>query len=150
MIGYDSLRLATAALALVALTGCSAGYRNHGYMPPPETLEEITVGVDTRASVEETVGVPSTSGILDDSGFYYVRTRVRSFAYTAPKVVEREILAISFDQAGVVQNIERFGLEEGRVIALERRVTDPDSNRGAFLRSLLSSFGRLAPPNLGG
>ena len=36
----------------------------------------------------------------------------------------REIVAITFDDSGVVRNIERFGLEDGNVVALSRRVTD--------------------------
>jgi len=132
------------SLAL-ALSACVASYRNHGYIPPDELLEEIVVGIDTRDSVEETAGPPSSAGILSESGYYYVRSRVRSFAYQAPRVVERQVLAITFDEAGVVNNIERFGLEDGRVVTLERRVTETSVVDRTFLRQLISAIGRIGP-----
>jgi outer membrane protein assembly factor BamE (lipoprotein component of BamABCDE complex) len=144
----SAIRWIVAACLVLATSACVASYRNHGYVPPADQLDQIVVGIDTRASVEDTVGPPSSAGILQDSGYYYVRSRVRSFAYRAPEVVDREVLAITFDTNGVVQNIERFGLEDGRVITLERRVTESSVVDRTFLRQLLSSFGRIVPAGL--
>jgi outer membrane protein assembly factor BamE (lipoprotein component of BamABCDE complex) len=139
------IRWSVAAVLALSLGACTANYRTHGYLPPPEQLSEIVVGLDTRASVEDTVGPPSSSGILQDSGYYYVRSRIRSFAYFEPEVVEREVLAISFDANGVVSNIERFGLEDGRIVTLERRVTESSVVDRTFIRQLLGGLGRLTP-----
>jgi outer membrane protein assembly factor BamE (lipoprotein component of BamABCDE complex) len=147
-MGMAGIRWAVAFLLIVSTSACVAGYRNHGYIPPSEQLDEIVVGLDTRASVEDTVGPPSSAGILEAGGYYYVRSRVRSFAYFQPEVVEREVLAISFDGDGVVTNIERFGLEDGQVITLERRVTESSVVDRTFLRQLLGNFGRIAPAGL--
>ncbi|MFK7753605.1 MAG: outer membrane protein assembly factor BamE [Sedimentitalea sp.] len=134
--------------AFVALTGCVAIYRNHGYVPSEDQLADILVGIDTRDSVAETVGQPTASGVLDQTGFYYVATRFRHYGATAPRPVSRELVAISFDTRGVVQNIERFGLEDGRVIPLERRVTDPGVEDRTFLRQLIGNLGRIGPGQL--
>jgi hypothetical protein len=42
---------ALALCCLIVVTGCSATYRNHGYVPPEEDLQNLVVGVDTRATV---------------------------------------------------------------------------------------------------
>ncbi len=136
-----------AALALTM--SCAPTFQNHGYIPPAEDLEQIVVGIDTRSSVEESVGSPASSGVLNESGYFYVRSRVRTIGPLAPTVIERQVLAISFDEAGVVTNIERFGLEDGRVVPLSRRVTDSGVGSGTFLRQLLESIGRF-DPNFGG
>lgn len=137
------------ALVLIATTSaCVASYRNHGYIPSSDLLDEIIVGIDTRSSVEDTAGPPSSAGVTETGGYYYVRSRVRSFAYLEPQITEREVLAISFDSKGVVSNVERFGLEDGRVITLERRVTESSVVDRTFLRQLLSGLGRIAPPSL--
>jgi outer membrane protein assembly factor BamE (lipoprotein component of BamABCDE complex) len=141
-------RVAVAGLLCLALGACVASYRNHGYMPPPEDLAEIAIGVDTRDSVAEAVGSPTSAGLLNDSGYYYVRSRMRSFAYRAPQEIDREVLAITFDNRGVVRNIERFGMEEGRIVTLERRVTESSIVDRTFLRQLLGSLGRLTPSGL--
>ena len=111
-------RFIFAAALSGSLAACAPQFANHGYIPPQEDLDQIVVGVDTRASVEETIGTPATSGVVNESGFYYVRSRKRTFGAMAPKVIERQVLAVSFDSAGVVSNIERFGLERGQVVPL--------------------------------
>jgi outer membrane protein assembly factor BamE (lipoprotein component of BamABCDE complex) len=131
------------AAVTVSLTACSATYTNHGYIPLQEDLNLLVVGVDTRSSVEDSVGSPSSGGILNEGGYYYVRSRIRSFGPTAPKVVERQVLAISFDSAGMVSNIERFGSEDGNVVPLTRRVTDAAISNKTFLRQLLGNIGRI-------
>lgn len=147
MIRYTSkLRLGIVGIAILAMSACVASYRNHGYIPPEDIVSEIVVGVDTRDSVAEVAGSPSSAGLLSDSGYYYVRSRVRSFAYQAPKVIDRQVLAITFDVEGVVANIERFGLEDGRVITLERRVTESSVVDRTFLRQLLGGLGRIGFP----
>lgn len=139
------IRFGIAMAAILSTSACVATYRNHGYMPPPEQLDEIVVGVDTRDSVAETIGSPSSAGLLSDSGYYYVRSRMRNFAYRPTETIDREVLAITFDTNGTVANIERFGMEDGQVVALERRVTESSVVDRTFLRQILGSFGRLAP-----
>lgn len=143
-------RKAACAVALVAAVACTPIYKKHGYIPTPEELAEIKVGVDTRDTVLEKAGAPSSSGVLKDSGFYYVASRVRHYGPKRPEVVSRELVAISFDQRGVVRNIERFGLEDGYVIALERRVTDSGVQDKGFLRQLLGNIGSFNPANIPG
>ncbi|NDW51889.1 outer membrane protein assembly factor BamE [Aliiroseovarius sp. PrR006] len=136
-------QVAVAITLAIALTACSATYRNHGYMPVQEDVDLLVVGKDTRESVTEAIGKPGTSGLLADSGFYYVRSRFEHYLYNAPKEIDREVLAISFDSKGRVENIERFGLEDGQVIVLERRVTESNIKGVSFLRQLFGSFGRI-------
>jgi outer membrane protein assembly factor BamE (lipoprotein component of BamABCDE complex) len=112
-------------------------------MPPEEDLQQIVPGVDTRASVEELVGVPNASGVLNESGFYYIKSDVRHFGWQKPKVVDRQIVAITFSEGGIVENITSYGLEDGKVVPLNRRVTKSvDSNIG-FIRKLFGNLGGL-------
>lgn len=129
----------TACILIIA--GCSATFKYHGYAPSEIELSDVIVGADTRETVEEIIGKPSSSGILEDGSWYYVSTKVRHYTYKAPKAIERELVAVSFDDAGVVENIERFGLEDGRVIALNRRVTDLPVKGPSALSQIISNIG---------
>ncbi len=142
------LRLGIAIMVVASTSACVAMYRNHGYIPPQDQLDEIVIGVDTQDSVSETIGPPSSAGLLNDSGYYYVRSRMRVLGFRASETVDREVLAISFNGNGTVSNIERFGLEDGRVITLERRVTESSVVDRTFVRQLLGSFGRIRPAGL--
>ncbi len=140
------VRALLAILAVTVVTACSAQYRQHGYMPPEEELQNVIVGVDTRDTVAETIGVPTTSGILNDSGYYYIRSEVRHFAHRRPQVVDRTVLAIYFDQAGVVEDVVTYGLQDGQVVPLSRRVTQSGDSKLSFVRQL---FGNIGGFNLG-
>ncbi|MCG7492710.1 outer membrane protein assembly factor BamE [Thalassobius sp. Cn5-15] len=131
-------------VAALSVAGCSASYRNHGFVPPADELAGILVGVDTRDSVSENVGPPTTGGVINNSAYYYVQSRVRHFAYREPEVVGREVVAISFDGQGVVSNIERFGLEDGQVVPLSRRSTDGGIVDQGFIRQLLGNIGQVS------
>ena len=142
------LTLALAALVLLAFAGCSAVYRNHGYVPSEEELALVEVGKDTRETVAVTLGRPSAEGLLNDVGWYYVQSRWKHYGAWEPQEIDRQVVAVTFSEEGVVENIERFGLEKGRVVALSRRVTDSNIKGIGFLRQLFGNLGKLRADQL--
>ncbi len=149
MFGTEfSLKAVGMAIVLAFMTGlagCTALYENHGYVPPDEDLQQLVAGVDTRATVDDVIGAPSTTGLLGGGDYYYVRSRLKTFGMLRPEVVDRQVLAISFDQQGVVANIERFGLRDGRTVPLSRRVTDNSVEDKGFLQQIMGNLGKLNP-----
>lgn len=126
------------------IVACTPLYQNHGYVPSEEDLSAITVGVDTRDTVATAIGVPSASGVLDASGYYYIRSRFETIGPAEPRVIERQVVAVSFDQNGVVSAIERFDLKDGQVVPLTRRVTKGADIPNNFLQKLLSKIGSIS------
>ena len=144
-----AMRRKGAVLALVMLSAaCSPVIRNHGYVPPETELALLEVGTDTRETVAEKIGRPSTSGLLNDDGWYYVQSRYEHFGPREPREVAREVLAVTFDANGVVENIARFGLEDGKVVEISRRVTETNIKGLTLIQQLLGNFGRIQPGNL--
>lgn len=132
-------------VACLGLAACSATYTNHGYVPPDDLLAQISLG-DSRDAVSEVAGAPGSGGVIRNEAWFYTQYRVRNFTYNAPQVIERDIVAISFSDAGRVTNIERFGLDDGQIIQLSRRVTESSVRDIGFLQQILANFGRI---NLG-
>lgn len=141
-------RVLGGALLVGLLAACQPVYRNHGWAPKDADLAEISVGRDTRDSVREKIGEPSTSGVLTDSGWYYVESRWEHYGARAPREIDRQVVAVTFSTRGTVENVERFGLEHGQVVALSRRVSESGIKGVPFLRQLFSSFGRLSAGQL--
>ncbi len=139
---------ALAALLLVVLTACAPIQRFHGYAPSDTDLATIEVGRDTRDTVAEKIGRPGIGGVMEGSAWYYVQSDWVEYAYRAPVEVKREVVAISFTPAGQVANIERFGLEDGNVIALSRRVPDTGQTTAGILRGIFSNLGRFNPAQM--
>jgi len=128
-----------------ALAACAPIVRNHGYVPPDDQLRQLAVGRDSRAEVAELVGRPTTEGVLGEDAWYYVQSRFRQSGYRAPQEIDREVVAISFAADGRIENIERFGLERGRVVPLSRRVTEQNVKGVGFLRQLFGNIGQFNP-----
>ena len=132
-----------AGMALLTLVACATLYRNHGFVPTEAELAVLEVGVDTRETVATTIGRPSAQGLLNDVGWYYIQSRFKLVGGRAPQEVDRQVVAITFTEAGVVANIERFGLEAGQIVQLSRRVTAPNVKSASVLRQLFGNIGRI-------
>lgn len=143
--GFASGR-ALGLMALGALVlACTPIDRKHGWVPDEELLSEVVVGVDTRDTVDETIGQPSATGVVRDGGYYYISSVFRRSGPRAPEVISRDLIAITFDGEGIVDGVQRFGLEDGRTVRLERRVTDSSVEDKTFLRQLAGSLGNFNP-----
>ncbi len=135
--------LILAGLALIGLAACAPVYRNHGYVPPDEDLAQVVVGQTTVDELPGLIGRPSAQGLLTGSGWYYVGSRWEHFGVAEPKEINREVVAVSFAPSGVVSNVERFGLERGRVVTLSRRVTETGVTQISLIGQLLGNLGNI-------
>lgn len=136
------------ALSVLVAVACTPVYRNHGYVPADDELAQVQVGVDTQETVATKVGRPSLEGLLNSNGWFYVQSRFKQVGPKAPVEIDRQVVAISFDEGGKVANIERFGLEKGRVVTISRRVTKSSVAGISLISQLLGSVGRLRADQL--
>lgn len=144
MRGWARGRAGMAAVALaVTLGACTPIYRNHGYAPTESELATLQLGVDTRESVAASLGRPTTAGVLDGQGFYYVQSRFRHFGLLEPREVSREVLALSFAGDGTLGAIERFDLSSGRAVPISRRTTPGVFADPGFLAQIAANFGGI-------
>jgi outer membrane protein assembly factor BamE (lipoprotein component of BamABCDE complex) len=141
--GAQRLRMAMMGLMIAVIAACSPVYRNHGYVPNEDELAQIEVGKDTRETLAPLIGRPSAAALLNDDGWYYVQSRWKHSGVRPPKEIDRQVVAITFAEDGFVENVERFGLEDGKVVALSRRVTESNIKGISFLRQLLGSLGNF-------
>jgi outer membrane protein assembly factor BamE (lipoprotein component of BamABCDE complex) len=136
-----SLVLAAAAAAVLA--ACEPVVQVHGYAPSPAQLDQVQPGVDSAAMVAQKIGRPSTAGVIRDDAWYYVSSRVETMAYNAPEVTDRRVVAVSFDGNGVVEGVESFGLEEGRVVTLVTRTTPTFGRELTVLQQIFGNLGNI-------
>ena len=135
-------------LVMATLAACGGQYRNHGYMPLAEDVNSLIVGVDTRDSIIEVMGVPTTGGVLTQEAMYYVRSRVQHKGYVKPNEIQRDVLVLSFDKNQILRNVERFGIEKGKLIRLEHRVTEAPGGDRSVLQQIIGSIGGFNPNSI--
>lgn len=134
--------LALLICATLAVAGCAPTIRQHGYVPSQDDIAKVRVG-DDMARVEEVLGRPSSNGVLRDTAWYYVASTVESYTYHAPRVINRTVLAVRFGQNGKVRSIDRYGLEDGKVVNLTTRTTDTGGRELSVIEQLFSNMMRL-------
>lgn len=145
---HRAIRIVFSILLAVGLVACSPIQRFHGYAPDDMLLSQVEVGRDTRETVAEKVGRPGLTGVMEGSAWYYVQSDWIHEGWRAPVEVKREVVTISFDSADRVSNVERFGLEDGEVVPLSRRITSTGPEGMSVLRQLLANFGQINPAQI--
>ncbi len=123
-----------------------------GYVPDAERLSSIQIGVDNKDSVYSRLGSPSTDATFGGDVWYYISSRHERIAFMAPKVTERQVVAIQFDQEDMVADIGHYGLEDGQIISYVERRTPTRGKELTFLEQIFGNLGRLPAPgnNQGG
>jgi outer membrane protein assembly factor BamE (lipoprotein component of BamABCDE complex) len=133
-----------ALCALVGLTtACNPVLRTHGYVPTADAKpQEVNPNTDTKATVLARLGNPSVKSTFDedikDSTWFYMNAVRQRYAYLRPKVEERTITAITFNEDGQVQKVAEYGIEDGRFVDYVDRKTP---TRGRELSVLEQVFG---------
>ena len=145
---FKSLTFAMTAVAL-GIVACSpidpiTDYR--GYLPRAEEIEKVQVGM-SKAEVVALLGSPSTTATMESLGesFYYISSVVETTAFLAPEVVDREILAVRFDQDARVNGFAHYGLEDGKIINFTDRETPTRGKELTALQQLFNNVGRFDP-----
>ena len=140
--------IAAGVLALGLAAGCERVMEQHGYAPAPEELAQIRVGQDTRASVRQKIGRPSTTGIFLPDRWYYVASEMEHYLFYEPRIASRRVVAVRFDQNDLVASVNEYGLEDGRVIDLETRTTPTLGRELTILQQILGNIGRVRAEDL--
>jgi len=141
--------LALSAL-LVGSAACVPTSNYQGFQAIDSNPKDVKVGTDTRSTVLARLGTPTATASFDKNTWFYLTQVSAKTAYFNPRVVRRDVIAISFDNdSQQVNRVDVFGLKDGRVIAYNRNETP---TRGRELTLLEQLFGNLStigtlPPN---
>lgn len=138
-----TVKAAGLACVLTIAAGCTELDRYHGFIPPEEELATLNVGATTKDEVIALFGPPRSERGLQNNTVYYASSQFRRFGPFAPEEIDRQVLAIDFDSNDRLRNISRYTLEDGRIVVLDRRVTEDGINDVTFLSQLFESFGRI-------
>ncbi len=130
----------------VLLAACEPRIFIHGYVPVPEVIEEVEPGVQNQIEVSRLLGSPSTTSVFGKNVWMYITDRVEHFAFYKPEILSRDVLAISFDANGVVEEIVTLTLVDGIVIDPVSRTTPTYGKEFGLLEQLLGNIGRFDTP----
>jgi outer membrane protein assembly factor BamE (lipoprotein component of BamABCDE complex) len=153
MIGAAMLHVRKIATALCSglwfagLAACAPTIQQEGNVPDPDQVVQINPGVDDKNRVNQLLGSPSSVSAFQDRTWYYISRRTEQTAFFDPRVVEQEVLAISFDTQNLVQDMKVYGIEKGRLVPMVDRITPTHGNDLTIVQQVLGNLGRFNNPD---
>jgi len=133
-------------LAAALLANCSPIVDHRGYLPRQGDMQNLQPGM-SKVEVEALLGSPSTTATINVAGdsYYYISSVVEQRAFLRPKEVERQVVAIRFNETDQVESFAHYGLEDGRVVNFSNRETPTRGRELTILQQLISNAGNVAP-----
>jgi outer membrane protein assembly factor BamE (lipoprotein component of BamABCDE complex) len=136
-------RAGFALVAAVMLTQCQPTIDSRGYVPNPEALGQIEPGRQTRKEVQHILGTPSSVAAFNDDAWLYISRKTKTVAFFEPQVLEQNVVVVEFDGAGVVKDVRRYTLADGKVIDTVSRTTPAPGKELSFIEQLVGNLGRF-------
>src|SRR5579863_9040714 len=106
----------TVSVSALALLACAPVVNQRGYLPDPVAEASIKIGGDTKTTIQQRLGDPSTQATFGTDEWYYITSVEKQIAFFDPRVESRSIMAIKFDKDGRVADIHHYGLKDGHVV----------------------------------
>jgi outer membrane protein assembly factor BamE (lipoprotein component of BamABCDE complex) len=131
-------------MAGLSLSACTTERQGRGYIMNHEILDGIMPGLDNVNSVRSSMGRPSMTGTFDPSVWYYVSSATIIKSIFIERPISHLVVAVHFDDSGIVEEVERFGLADTREI---NPVDDKIPTRGktlGFFEQIFGNIGRFA------
>lgn len=144
------LALLFAAAMTLSVNACAPRVAEHGYVFDERDLKALQPGVTTQAQVENLMGTPSTSSIIQGEAWFYIRSTIETVTFYPPEEVSRRVVAIHFDEQQVVNDVAYYALEDGKVINFVSRKTPTRGKELTFLQQLFGNIGKFNNPGAGG
>ena len=137
--------LLISGIVALALTACAPSVNTRGNLVEDDRLSQLVVGQTTARDVAGLLGTPTTVATFDERTWYYIGQRTEQTAFFDPAVVERRILKISFNEAGVVESLDEYGPDDALDVELVERETPSLGRRMSFFEQMLGNLGRFNP-----
>lgn len=156
-----NLRTPLALGAALALSGCarvpaiplpeaprelfSAPVTNRGHAVSAEQMAQITPGVTTRQDVQALLGTPSHTGTFSDDSWFYMSSASRTRPARTLAVFDQRVVAVDFDERGVVRNVRQIGQPDMPSVAFVARETPTPGTEQTLLQRIFGGVGRVGP-----
>lgn len=138
--------MSTARLCLIialgaTLAACGARKEIRGNYLTETQLSTIKEGSTNRETVLRTLGPPSTEGTFDRQVWYYIGRTTEEWGFLNPDILEQKVIAVYFDDKGIVEQIQRYNYADARPIDIVERETPTSGHKISFFEQILGNLG---------
>ena len=132
------------------LPACTPIRESRGYITDPLLTDVVQPGIDNQRSVEGALGRPTFISQFGAPTWYYVSSLTDQRPFTRPKIKIHSVLAVRFDAAGKVVNVERSGVDKIAYLDPDGAKTPTLGRERGFLEDLFGNIGQVGGAGVGG
>lgn len=127
---------------LSMLSGCSKEVQVHGYSFSNKSSEEIIVGETHRNTVEAILGTPTSKSHFGPLQYSYISSTVEITSFLNSKLIEQDVLSITFDQSDIVAQINYLKLNDSNKVVFSQDYTEIKGNGVTALQQIMTNVGK--------
>jgi outer membrane protein assembly factor BamE (lipoprotein component of BamABCDE complex) len=141
----------TAPLLLVGafvplLASCETIIDQRGFAPTPGSVEKLEVGTQSREDVVRLIGSPSSVATFNPNVWYYISQKQETYAFFTPVMIEQNVMQLSFNDSGRLQNMKKYDLADGQDVDMVSRITPTAGKELTILEQIMGNVGRFSGP----
>ncbi|MCX7338863.1 MAG: outer membrane protein assembly factor BamE [Alphaproteobacteria bacterium] len=135
------------SLIIACFSGCTPTIDSRGYNPETLDLNKIQLGVDTKETIQEKFGSPSTTSTFPDSNqrqsWYYVSKKTSTTSFHTPQTLEQQTIVIAFDPKDIVREVKKIDGENTNIEPNQKK-TETTGYESNVLRDVFGNFGKYS------
>lgn len=145
-----AMRAALVLGVAAMLPACSAIRESRGYITDPLLTDVVQPGIDNQQSVEGTLGRPTFTSQFGQPTWYYVSSVTGQRPFSRPRIRQHSVLAVRFDEAGKVLEVDRSGIDQVTYLDPDGDKTPTLGRERGFLEDLFGNIGQVGGAGLPG
>ncbi len=126
---------------MTTLAACSGHQEVRGNFLTETQISNITIGETSRQDVIRQLGPPSTEGTFDSQVWYYIGRQTRRVAFFKPDVTDQKVVAVYFDDNGIVEMVQQYDKDDSRDVDVVTRETPTSGHSIGFFEQVLGNLG---------
>ena len=137
-----NLKFCTIIFTLILCSACSKDIYYHGYNIDEDAVKKITPSRSNMNEVIAILGTPTTSALYGKPKFFYIYHKYSRRLFQNPKLIDQDILQISFSQNGIVESINRYSFADVSSLKFDKNTTYLPGNDISVIKQIIGNIGK--------
>lgn len=147
MLKFFFRKKTTLLVILTILASCIVRQDKKGYNFDISDADLLQIGITTKDGALRNMGSPTIIFDFDDhESWIYYSQNVKNMLFFKPKVFERKILVVKFDEQNTINSMENYDLSNQNNIKFTKNVTPLIDKEGkGFFKEIFGNIGKVRP-----
>ena len=128
--------LVSAKLFLLINMACTPITKLSGYIPLESEMSRLKVGSSTKEEAVKNLGEPLTLRPSPSNSLLYVQQKQETFAFLKPRIRERVVLKLTFNESNILSRKEKFAGLDPEVYVLEKKIVVAEGRKLTFWQQI--------------